>query len=120
MKTTKNSTWNQKLYSVSWLKGEIRYIFSSAKKNHTKHSAINDSLKSRIYDSAKYKTLPNYIKSEISGYIYANFDMMYDFVEFVHWYDGKFVGRNLQFGEGFKQELITKSCHVYKDTQDEY
>lgn len=120
MKTTKNTTTKQRLYSVSWLKGEIKYIFRSAKRDHTKHSKILQSLKDRVYENPKYKTLPMYVRTEINGYIEANFDLMYDFVEWVHWYDGKFVGKNLPYGNNFKQELIDSSHHVYIGTQDIY
>lgn len=120
METTKNTTWNQRLNSTSNLKGRIKSIFRYAKKEHTRHSDINNSLKDRVYNSPMYKTLPIYIKSEINGYIYANFDMMYDHIEFVHWYDGKFVGKDLPYGDGFKQSLINESAHVYKGTQNKY
>ena len=120
MKTTKNTTWNQKLYSVSSLKGDIKYIFSSAKKNHTPHTDILNSLKLRVYDNAKYKTLPNYIRSSINGYIEANFDIMYTCLEWVHWYDGKFVHKDLPYNDNFKQDLIDKSAHVYIGTQKIY
>ena len=120
MKTTKNTTWNQKLYSISSLKNEIKYIFRSAKRDFTSHKTITQSLKDRVYDNPKYTTLPMYMKSEINGYVYANFDIMYDFLEFVHWYDNKFVGKNLQFSDDFKPELINKSAHVYKNTQNIY
>lgn len=120
MRHTKNSTWNQKLNSSNSLKADIKYIFASAKKNHTKHSEINQSLKARVYDNPKYKTLPKYMQSEINGYIYANFDIMYDHIEFVHWYDNKFVGKKLPYGDGFKQSLINDSAHVYKGTQNKY
>jgi|TARA_R110000796_G_C14275677_1_gene401897 hypothetical protein len=120
MTETKNSTTKQKLYSNSSLKGDIKYIFRSAKKNHTQHAEILNSLKARVYESAKYKTLPQYMRTNINGYIEANFDTMYDCLDWVHWYNDKFVGKNLPYGKGFKQELINKSCHVYKDTQKIY
>jgi hypothetical protein len=120
METTKNSTWKQKLYSSSRMKSEIKSIFHYAKKEYKSHSEILTSLKSRVYDNAMYKTLPNYMKSEINGYIYANFDIMYDLLEWVHWYDGKFVGKDLPYNNNFKQALIDKSHHVYKGTQNIY
>jgi hypothetical protein len=120
MNTTKNTTWELKLASSSSLKSDIRYIFSCAKKDFYKHDQILSLLKDRIYTNAKYTTLPNYIRSEIKGYIYANFDiMMFDCLEFMHWYNGIFVGKNLNFSEGFKQDLVY-SNHVYKGTQNEY
>lgn len=120
MKTTKNSTWNQKLKSDSFLKAEIRSIFRSAKKDFHPHRYILDFLKQRVYSNPKYTTLPKYMQSEIKGYIAANFDVMYDYIEFVHWYDGKFVGKDLPYGEGFKQELINESNYVYKGTESKY
>jgi len=120
MKTTKNSTWTQRLASNSSLKSDIKYIFYSAKKEHTPHSNILKSLKERIYQNPKYLTLPKYMKSSISGYIDANMDIMYTCLEFVHWYDNKFVGKDLPYGDNFKQDLINKSVHVYKNTQNIY
>ena len=120
MKTTKNSTWNQKLYSISSLKNEIKSIFRNAKKNHISHDDILKSLKERVYTNEKYTTLPNYMQSEIKGYIFANLDIMYEYVEFVHWYNGIFVHKNLPYGKDFKQELIDESTHVYIGTQDKY
>ena len=120
MKTTKNSTWNQKLNSSKSLKHTIFYIFNTAKKENTSHAKILESLKLRVYNDAKYKTLPNYMKSGISGYIDANMDIMYTCLEFVHWYDNKFVGKDLPYGDNFKQDLINKSVHVYKNTQNIY
>ena len=119
MKETKNTTWNQKLYSISSLKGEIKYIFRDAKNNHKKHKEILNSLKLRVYDKQKYKTLPNYCKSEIKGYIEANFEVMYDHLEWVHWYKGSFVHKNPPYGKNFDNDLLT-SEHVYIGTQDIY
>ena len=120
MRAITNNTWKQKLNSISYLKSDIKYIFKSAKKYHIKHSDILDSLKLRVYTDAKYTTLPNYIQSNIKGYIDANFDIMYNHLEWVHWYDNKFVGKDLPYGKGFKQSLINKSTYVYINTQDIY
>lgn len=120
MKETKNTTSKQKLYSSSSLKNEIKSIFRFAKKEHTSHKAILQSLKDRVYNVQKYKTLPNYMRADISGYIQANFDIMYDHLEWVHWYNGKFAGKKLPYGKNFKQELINQSKHVYTGTQDIY
>ena len=60
------------------------------------------------------------MRSGINGYIEANFDLMNEFIEWVHWYNNKFVGQKLPYGKGFKQELINKSVHVYKNTQNIY
>jgi hypothetical protein len=120
MTTTKNTTWNQKLNSSSSLKSTIKGIFRNAKKENTSHAKILQSIKERVYTDAKYITLPNYMRSGISGYIEANMDIMYTHLEFVHWYNNKFVGQKLPYGKGFKQELINKSAHVYKGTQNTY
>ena len=120
MKTTKNTTWTQKLSSNSSLKNEIKYIFSSAKKNNTPFDDILESIKLRVRENSKYKTLPNYMRAGIDGYISANFDLMYECLEWVHWYNNKFVGKDLPYGDNFKQELINKSAHVYKNTQNIY
>jgi len=120
MKETKNSTWNQKLYSNSILKNTINGIFRSARENKTSHSDILKSIKERVYTTAKYTTLPKYMQSAINGYIEANCQIMYEHVYFAHWYDGKFVGKDLPYGSSFKQELIEKSAYVYKGTEIAY
>lgn len=120
MKTTKNTTWAGRLDSIQTLKRNVINIFSDAKKHFYTHAQILERINERIYRDAKYKTLPMYIRSEINGYISANYDLMYrEQLEFAHWYDGVFVGKNIQFGAKFKQELLY-SNHVYKGTQNKY
>ena len=116
MTETKNSTWNQKLNSISTLKSDIRSIFRSSKKDKTNFADILSSIKLRIYDRAKYKTLPNYCRSEINGYIQANFDLMSDFTTWSHWQNGKFVGTKLVFGKNFDQKKVV-SARVYNNTE---
>jgi len=120
MNTTKNTTWKLKLRSISNIQNEVKSIFRSAKKEHLPHSTVLKMLKDRVYTQSKYTTLPNYMRSEIDGYINANFDLMYELVEWVHWYDGKFVGKELPYGEGFQQNLINDSKHVYIGTENPY
>jgi hypothetical protein len=120
MKDTKNSTWKQKMNSSQSLKGTIKFIFRHAKEDYNTHAQILEKLKARVYDVAKFKTLPMYMRAEISGYIEANYDIMYTLLEFAHWYDGEFVGKKLPYGKDFKQHLINESSHVYKGTQNRY
>ena len=120
MKKIKNTTWKLRLESSDSLKHQVRYIFNDAKKNHLSHDEISQFLFDNVYQVDKYKTLPNYMRAEINGYIYANFDIMYEYLEWVHWYNGEFVGRELPYGEGFDQNLINESNHVYIGTQDKY
>ena len=120
MKTTKNTTWKQRLYSQSTIKSTVKSIFRSAKEDHTPHKEILSSLKLRVYNLPKYNTLPNYMQSEINGYIHANFDIMREHLEWVHWYDGKFVGTKMKYDKNFKQHLINASEHVYKNTENIY
>ena len=119
MKEVKNTTVKLRLKSSSRCKGEIKSIFSFAKKYHTPHKEILGHLYSRVYDQSKYKTLPLYERQHINGFAEAYFEMMYDHLEFAYWYDGKFT-LTLKYDEGFKQELIEKSNHVYIGSQDEY
>ena len=77
MQKTKNTTWKQRLNSDQYLKGRINYIFKSAKKEREPHKSILNRLKLIIYDDARYKTLPNYMRSNINGYIQANFEIMH-------------------------------------------
>lgn len=119
MKETKNTTWKQKSNSTESLKSEINYIFKSAKKNKTPFKDILNSIKLRVYDSSKYKTLPMYIRASINGYIDANYQIMYDYIEWCHWYNGIFVGSKLIYDNKFKQSLVN-SHYVYKNTQKIY
>ena len=119
MKKTKNTTWKQKLSSEQHLKGRINYIFKSAKKNHTSHKDILQEIKIAVYKDDRYTTLPNYMRSNIDGYIQANFNIMYDYIEWSHWYDDKFIGKKLIFNDKFKQSKV-KSNYVYIGTQKIY
>ena len=119
MKQTKNTTWNQKLNSFQGLKSDIKHIFKYARKEKRSHTQILESINLIVYTNQKYTTLPNYMQSKINGYIDANFDFMYEFVEWVHWYDGKFVGKNLVFDSNYNQDK-TVSNYVYIGTQDKY
>ena len=116
MTETKNSTWNQKLYSNSNLKNEINSIFRFAKKDKTPFKDILNSIKLRVYDQQKYITLPKYMQSGLNGYIEANFQVMYEHVTWSHWYDGKFVGNKLIYNSDFNNKLVV-SYYVYNNTQ---
>jgi len=119
MEEIKNTTWNVKLNSLKSLKGQVKSIFNMAKKHHIKHSKIIEDLNLMVYTKSKYKTLPMYMRSEISGYIDAHYDMMYEHLEFGYIYDGKFI-LNLTYDENFNQNLIEYSGHYYKGSQDSY
>ena len=116
---TKNTTWKQKLNSDNSLKNDIKHIFKYARKEKRNHGQILESIGLMVYNSSKYTTLPNYMQSAINGYIAANFDFMYEFVEWVHWYDGKFVGKNLVYNSDYDQNK-TVSNYVYIGTEDKY
>jgi hypothetical protein len=121
MKTTKrNTTWKRKIEIMNTLKSNINYIFRSAKEKHTKHQTILDNLhRSPVYGHKDYVFLTNYMRSEINGYIWANFDLMYSFVDWVHWYKGEFVGKELPYGSDFDNNAV-ESAHCYKGTEDVY
>ena len=116
---TKNTTWKQKLNSDEALKNDIKHIFAYARKEKRNHGQICESIKLMIYTNQKYTTLPNYMQSSINGYIRANFDFMYEFVEWVHWYDGKFVGKNVVYNSEFEQDKLI-SDYVYIGTEYKY
>jgi len=120
MRHTKNTTPNQIRLSINSLRFEIRYIFKSARKEFTSHKDILNSVSLRIYQNQKYITLPNYMKAEIKGYIYANFDFMQEFIEFGYFYDGVFIGKKLlHLDKNFKATSVN-SYYVYKGTQMVY
>ena len=116
---TKNTTWKQKLNSSETLRRDINHIFKYARKEKRSHSQILESLRLDVYTNQKYTTLPKYMQSSIFGYIRANFDFMKEFVEWVHWYDGKFVGKNLVYNNEFQQDKVI-SDHVYIGTEHKY
>ena len=118
-KETKNSTWKQKLYSSHALTSKVKDIFRNAREYRKPHHAILNRLREEVYERQMYLTLPMYMRSEINGYIKAHFEIMYEYVEWVHWYDGKFVGKDLPYGNNFNQDLV-KSAHVYKGTENIY
>tara|TARA_R110002153_G_scaffold226087_3_gene378714 strand:+ start:467 stop:826 length:360 start_codon:yes stop_codon:yes gene_type:complete len=119
MKQTKNTTWKQKLNSSETLRNDIKHIFKYARKEKRNHGQILESIKLMIYTNQKYTTLPNYMQSSINGYIRANFEFMSEFVEWVHWYDGKFVGKNVVYNSEFEQDKLI-SDYVYIGTEDKY
>jgi len=119
MKKTKNTTLKQKLSSSESLRYDIKHIFKYARKEKRNHSQILESINLMVYTNQKYTTLPNYMRANINGYIAANFDFMFEFVEWVHWYDGKFVGKNIVYDSNFYQDK-TVSAYVYIGTENKY
>ena len=119
MKQTKNTTWNQKLNSSETLRNDIKHIFKYAIKEKRNHSQICESITLMVYRNQKYTTLPNYMQSSINGYIRANFDFMYEFVEWAHWYDGEFVHKNVVYNSEFDQNKLI-SDYVYTGTENKY
>ncbi len=116
---TRKTTWKRRLEIESALKGQIRYIFYSAEKSHKSYQLILDDISDLVYNHKDLVFLPAYVRSGIQGYLFAYYDMFWTKVEWVHWYNGKFVGKNLPYGKDFKQELA-ESAHVYKGTEDIY
>ena len=119
MKKTKNTTWRQRFDSENTLKSAIRYIFKSAKKEQKSHNSILSDLQGLVYEKSKYTTLPNYMQCEINGYINANLDIMYQYLEFAHVYDGKHTV-DLVYDENFDNALITESYYCYIGTNKKY
>ena len=119
METTKNTTWNQKLNSQETLRARIKRIYKDAKKYYYTNDKIIECLNDRVYQTSMYQTLPKYMQSGINGYQRAFFDMHYTILEWVHWYDGKFVGKELPYGKYFDQSKV-QSAHVYKGTQNKF
>ena len=119
MTKTKNTTWKQKLNSNDTLKNDIKNIFKHARKQNSTHNEISETIATMIYRNQKYTTLPNYMQSSINGYILANFDFMYEFVTWSHWYDGIFVGTNLKYGKDFDNNKVVGEF-VYNGTENKY
>lgn len=119
---TKHTTFKRRYEIINLDKSQLRFIFNCAKKDHAPQSWILDQITSQIYNSKynKYEYLTGNERSLLRGYTDCLFDEMWNHLEWVHWYNGKFVGKDLPYGEGFDQLLINKSAHVYKGTQDCY
>jgi hypothetical protein len=112
----------QKLNGIEQhLQSEIQYIWRDAIKYHHDWDQVHDSIKLRIYDHYYYSKLPMYIRHGLRKYEKALADYVWATqLQWVHWYDGKFVGKNLPYGPGFDQNKIDKSAHVWFGTETIY
>ena len=107
---------NKRLDYINSLKHEVKCTFDAGIKHKQTHAEILSRIKSRVYDNVKYKKIGVYGRGLISGFIDANFDNMYRLTSWNHWYNGKFVGNKLPYGDNFKQDLVV-SHFVYNDTE---
>ena len=119
MRITKNTTINQKIKSEGKLKSDINFIFKMAKENKTSHEIVLKYICKKVYNNQMYLSLPNYIKSNINGYIDAYFNNMKECIEWGHFYDDVFVGRKLPYGKNFDQSKV-RSYFFYKGTLNIY
>jgi len=111
-----------KRYSMqNGLRHEIQYIFSSARKHKTPFETILQNISDRIRNTDKYKKIGEIGRANISGHIEAHFQMMYNELEWVCWYDGVFMGLTKQFEyvKEYNQDLM-ECGHVYKGTEIRY
>lgn len=112
----------QKLNGIEQhLQNEIQYIWRDAIKYHKTSDQVMNSIKLRVYEHYYYTKLPSYIRHGLRKYENALRDFVWStHLEWVHWYDGKFVGKNLPYGDGFEQSKIDNSAHVWAGTETIY
>jgi hypothetical protein len=67
------------------LKGEIAYIFRSAKKEKSSFGKILKSIGDRVYNSNNYKKIGENGRANVSGHVEAHFHMMYDELDWCCW-----------------------------------
>lgn len=99
--------------TINYFKSAINSTFREGKLTHAE---IIDSLDRRVYSHAKFAKLTIRDRSYLRGYIDAKFDFQWTLVEWVHWYDGVFVGKNPPFGPSFDSSKL-ESAHCYKETE---
>lgn len=108
----------KRLYMIRRLQREISTWYRHAISNHQPFPDLLHNLKIRVYDTEDYLRIGNEGRAAVHGFADAWFHRLHtEEVEWVHWYNGEFVGKNLPYGENFKQELV-ESSHVYKGSQD--
>jgi hypothetical protein len=106
---------------VQSLKHEIKYTFNQAKKLQQNHTQIIERIAARVYKSEKYSKIGTIGRATISGYIDANFANMYDLIEWVCWYKGKFRGLTKKFKYPKNYDQASMVCgYVYIGTQIKY
>ena len=118
---TKHTTFKKRLQIVNSLKSELRHIFADAKRNNQTQKYILDQITDRVYNN-KYSNIQYLTGGErflIQGYTDCLFDDMWNYLEWVHWYNSVFVGTNLPYGDKF-DNLLVQSAFVYKGTQNKY
>lgn len=103
------------------LKHEIKYTFGKARILKQNHSEIIKRISERVYKSAKYTKIGTIGRATISGYVDANFANMYDLIEWVCWYKGKFRGltKKFKYPKNYDQDSMVCS-YVYIGTQVRY
>jgi len=116
---THTTTWKRKIEIINKLKSRVNSIFRDGREGHRTHNYILDRIQSEVWNHKDKIFMTGLMRAEINGYIWANFYMMYNYVEWVHWYKGKFVGKNLPYGDNFDQNSV-ESAHCYKSTEDIY
>lgn len=118
----KNSTirnLDRRLEIVRNYQRTAKSMFDIASKDHLSHDWITESIKYLVYEHVNYSRLANADRSEVNGYINCLYDCQWSKVEWVHWYNGVYVGKNVDYSNGFDKDLL-ESAHCYIGTQDIY
>ena len=101
------------------LQAEVHSIFRLARVFHHDHARILKSLKDRVYRSKDYDRIPRWAKSEVRGYIDAQFVALNDYcLEWRVRLNGELVdGDNVPSGRWHE---VDKGATVWSDNGDIY
>lgn len=75
--STKRTELDRQIEYQRQITDEVKGIFAHAVRAHLTHAAILAEVETRIWEHHLTPKLRNHVRSHISGYVYACFDMMY-------------------------------------------
>lgn len=96
------------------IKSRVRDVFATARQFKYPHAMLVEDIGQTIYDSLEYRRLPGWAQGFIDGYISAQFERMYDLLEWRVFWRGRLV-RSEEVEEGTWSECVPdKGAHVYR------
>jgi hypothetical protein len=112
---------DKRVQYLNILKMSVYGIFKIAKKHRITFDNILKAINAEIRSSPYWYKIGNEGRANINGHIEANFQIMYDELDWCCWYDGKFMGltKDFKYSKDFNQELM-RTGHIYKGTEVEY
>ena len=104
---------------ISDLKTVVRDTFSGARIYEMTHARLCDWVGKKVYSHPKYKRLPDWAKAKLAGYIDAQFEFMYHWLEWrVQYPTGVYIlGKDVPDGQWSK---VLPGAHFYKGTDKTY